>query len=88
MVGVRDDNASRGRFPAKPVKLRSFQQDWIDKVNFSGAQERAGPELGLYCGVVILPDKETGEGLVEVASDRHYGAKFEGFMGEGKAVAL
>ena len=72
MVGVRNDDASRGRFPAKPVKLRSLQQDWIDKINFSGGQDRAGTEFSLYRGVVILPNKEIGEGLIEVVRDRHY----------------
>src|SRR6266581_678124 len=58
MVGVRNDDASRGRFPAKPVKVRSLQQDWIDKVNFSGGQDRAGPEFSLYRGVVVLPNEK------------------------------
>src|SRR6266704_6537500 len=74
MVGVRNDDASQGRFPAKPFKLRNLQQDWIDKVNFSGGQDRAGTEFSLYRGVVILPNKEIGEGLIQVASDGHYGA--------------
>ena len=76
MVGVRNDDTGRRGFPAKPVKLRSFQQNWIDNVNFSGSYDRTGTELGLYRGIVVLPDKEAENRLVEIAGDRHGGPQY------------
>ena len=73
MVGVRDNDPSRGSFSAKAIKLRSFQQDWIDQVDFSGSQDGTGAEFSFDFGVVVLPEKEAGERLIQVASDRHDG---------------
>ena len=88
MIGIRDDDAGRGSFPAKPVKLSGFQQDWIDKVSFSGGYDRAGTEVGLYRGIVILPDEEVGNRLVKIASNRHVGASLGDLEKRRKGVAL